>query len=292
MRMVDPYGDSHPEDLLSPYALDTLSEEEALGVEVHLESCQACREEAASLRETAAWLSASVAAQVPPPALQSRLMASVDPGVRPPVPAPVPAPEVRYAPRPRARFLSPRLLVPMAVALVLLLAASITMNLWYDRQVDQLTQEQANLTARVLNMADDDTRLVSYLEESEVASYLMENPSNEPLMLMPPGGNGDPQGVLLFAEDSRHAVLLIANMSYPEAPGKYQVWLWRSGQRVRMGEVDVNQRGWGILALYYPQESVLRFDKVFLRKPGLDTNGSEPGDMVLEGTISAVRTKD
>jgi len=90
---------------------------------------------------------------------------------------------------------------------------------------------------------------------------------------MPPGGSGYSQGVLLFAEDSRHAVLLIANMTYPEAPGKYQAWLWRSGQLVRMGEVDVNRLGWGIKTLYHPQESVLRFDKVFLRKLGPNTNG-------------------
>jgi len=68
-------------------------------------------------------------------------------------------------------------------------------------------------------------------------------------------------------------VLLIANMTYPEAPGQYQAWLWRSGQRVRMGEVDVNRLGWGIMTLYHPQESVLRFDKVFLRKLGPNTNG-------------------
>jgi len=77
MRMVDPYEGSHPEDLLSPYALDTLSEGGSLGIEAHLELCRSCSEEIASLRETAARLIASVAAQVPPPDLRSRLIASV-----------------------------------------------------------------------------------------------------------------------------------------------------------------------------------------------------------------------
>lgn len=291
MTTVEPNGGSHPEDLLSSYALDTLSGEETLGVEAHLDLCPACRDEVASLRETTAWLSRSAAAQIPPPGIQSRLMSAL--GHRESwVPQPASSPEAQYHPRPAPWFRSAKLLVPMAAALVLVLAASVTVNFRYNDKIDQLTQEQGNLTARVLNMAPDDTRLVRYLEESQVASYLMDNPSNEPLMLMPPGGTGDPQGVLLFAEDSRHAVLLIANMKFPEAPAKYQVWLRRPGQRVRLGEVDVNHRGWGTMALYYPQESVLLFEKVFLRKPMPNTNGSKPGDMVLEGSISALRNTD
>ena len=291
MTTADPIGGPHPEDLLIPYALDTLSEDGALEVEAHLDGCLTCQTEVASLREATAWLSGSVAARTPPADLLPRLMAAL--GRRESqLPEPAPAAAAQYAPRPAPWFRSAKLLVPMAAALVLLLAASVAVNMRLSGQIDRLTEEQANLVARLLNMAPNDTRLVGYLKQSEVASYLMENPSNEPLMLVPPGEDGDPQGVLLFAEDSRHGVLLIANMAHPEPPASYQVWLWRPDQRVRMGEVWVNSLGWGEMPLYYPPESVLRFEKVFLRKSGPDTNGAEPGDMVLEGSISALKSGD
>ena len=291
MTTVDPIGGPHPEDLLIPYALDTLSEEGTLEVEAHLDGCPACRAEVASFLDATAWLSGSVATHAPPADLQPRLMAALG-RIESQLPQPAPAAAAQHAPRPAPWFRSAKLLVPMAATLVLLLAASVAVNIRFSGQLDRLTQEQANLVARLLKMAPDDTRLVGYLEQSEVASYLMKNPSNEPLMLVPPGGDGIPQGVLLFAEDSRHAVLLIANMTHPEPPASYQVWLWRPDQRVRMGEVKVNSGGWGEMTLYYPQESVLRFEKVFLRKSGPDTNGAEPGDKVLEGIITAVKSTD
>ena len=76
MTTIDRNGGPHPDDLLSQYALDTLSEAEAPGLEAHLELCHACRDEVASLRETAAWLSGYVEVQMPPPDLQSSLMAA------------------------------------------------------------------------------------------------------------------------------------------------------------------------------------------------------------------------
>ena len=121
-----------------------------------------------------------------------------------------------------------------------------------------------------------------------MASYLLANPSNEPLMLEPPGG-GDPQGVLLLGEDSRHAILLVSGMPQQPFPTSYHVWLLRPDQRVRMGQVQVDSTGWGIMSFYYPPESVLRFDKVVLSRDGV-TSGEDPSrDMVLEGSFASLK---
>lgn len=277
----DPLGGPHPEDLLAPYALDSLPEGETLQVESHLESCSHCREEVAQLLRATALLSQAVDRQPPPAGLESRLMRSL--GRAQDSVAPV-------STGTRFRFPWPKLLAPAAVAGVLLLAASLAVNFLYHNQVNKLAGENSNLTARLLQFSTEDSDLLQYLRQEELATYLTDNPSTEPLMLEPPEGAGDHQGVMLLAEDSRHAILLVSGMEQASSTTTYDVWLLRADQRVRMGKVEVDSSGWGTLNLYHPTESVLGFDKVVLSQDGAISGESAARDMVLEGSITSLKT--
>ena len=56
-----------------------------------------------------------------------------------------------------------------------------------------------------------------------------------------------------------------------------------------MGEISVDSKGWGMMNLFHPHESVLAFEKVYLSVPGAAMEEEDPGGMVLEGSIAAVR---
>ena len=164
------------------------------------------------------------------------------------------------------------------------------MNYRFFGQVGKLNEENSNLTARVLQFSTDEPKLLEFLQQEELASYLLANPSNEPLMLAPPGGVGDPQGVLLLAEDSRHAILLVSGMPQSPFATSYHVWLLRPDQRVLMGQVQVDSTGWGTMSFYYPPESVLRFDKVVLSRYSVSSGEAASRDMVLEGSFASLKS--
>ncbi len=276
-------GGPHPEDLLVAYVFDALPETDASQVESHLDSCSQCREEAAQLLQTTALLSQAVEPLKPPPALESRLMAAVG-GSQPKT--------INPAPAARAfgfRFLWPKALSPAAAAIVIVLAVSLMANVWYFSQVNRLNEENSNLTARIFQFSTDDSKLLEALQKEEMASYLLANPSNEPLMLVAPDG-GEPQGVLLLGEDSRHAILLVSGMPGQPLPTSYQVWLLRSDERVRMGVVQVDSSGWGTMSFYYPPEPLLRFDKVVLSRDGIASGDAASSDMVLEGSFASLKS--
>jgi anti-sigma-K factor RskA len=65
---ADPHAD------VAAYALDALDAEEERAFEEHLASCEACREELASLREATAALAYGAAGPAPPPELKSRIL--------------------------------------------------------------------------------------------------------------------------------------------------------------------------------------------------------------------------
>jgi len=64
-------------DLTAAYALDALDPEDARGYEAHLARCERCREELASLSETANALAYATEAPAPPPELRARILQEV-----------------------------------------------------------------------------------------------------------------------------------------------------------------------------------------------------------------------
>lgn len=61
-------------ELTAAYALDALDEQDELAYEEHLRTCPHCREELASVQDTAGLLAYGAVAQAPPPALRERIL--------------------------------------------------------------------------------------------------------------------------------------------------------------------------------------------------------------------------
>ncbi len=221
----------------------------------------------------------------------------------------------------RRRFTTPQLVMPLAAVLMLsLFSLSLVMNVQTTGRVDQMERASSTVTAQMdqmehanstvtaqLNQAMDQAKrleednaaliaqmgaaasteagqMMDYIREIRAASYLLAHPQTRPLMLEPPGGAGDSQGVLLVGDKGNRAFLMISDMAQPPARVPYQVWLVRDGRRMWAGQVDVDSTGSGSLALQ-PPEPVSQFEWVNLTMTE-DRGSSGPTEtMVLRSKI-------
>ena len=274
-------NDPHPDDLLGAYALHALDHVEEAQVEAHVEECLHCQWTVSTLQQVAAHLGQSVAPSTPAPSLQSRIMEAL-PQARPQA-----IPTIEAAPVfGMGRRLS-RILVPMAAVLTIFLVLSLAYNVRLARQVDRLEMESVSVSARLFNFSPENAQLLEALGQQEVSSYLLANPASQPMLLEPPQGAGNSQGVILVTDDGRHVMLMVAGMQETSPAKGYQVWLLRPGEGLRMGQVEVDSTGWGTKD-FYLLEPLFLFDRVELR-PETTGGVSESGGKVLEGTIDSMR---
>jgi len=140
-----------PHTLAGAYALDALTERDRIRFERHLAGCDACRQEARSLREAAGRLAAVTAAPPPQHVREQVLAEAARTRQRPPLT--VDGPADSGAGRRAVRLRAPR----MAVAIVggCMLVALVLGGLFIDTQ-HRLGQEQAHnrAIATVLNAPD------------------------------------------------------------------------------------------------------------------------------------------
>ena len=274
-------NDPHPDDLLGGYALHAIDQVEEPQVDAHMEGCLQCRQAVSQLHEVASRLGQSVAPLTPAPYLQSRIMAALQQTRPPIIPTLETAPPFGFGRR------LARLLVPMAGVLVILFVLSLVYNVRLAGRIDQLEMENVSVSARLFNFSLENARLLEALQQQDVSSYLLANPASQPMLLEPPQGNGKSQGVLLVADDGRHAILMVAGMQ-ETAPGTgYQVWVLRPGEGLRMGQLEVDSTGWGAKDLFLP-EPLFQFDRVELR-PTAGGGSSSSGGKVLEGKVASMQ---
>ena len=152
-------------------------------------------------------------------------------------------------------------------------------------QSKRLEEENAALTAQVGATASPEAgQMMDYIREIRAASYLLADPETLPLMLEPPGGAGDSQGVLLVGDKGNRAFLMISDMAQPPPRRPYQVWLVRDGRRMWVGQVAVDSTGWGSLALR-PPEPVSQFEWVNLTMTEDSGSDGRTETMVLRSKI-------
>ena len=278
----EPWAEAHPLELLEAYALDALDEEETFHVESHLDWCGPCSREVARLHDSVAPLELIAERTAPPRELQARLMqalesasfpvSATDGGSRPNIWMPV------------ARFLLP----VAAMVMVGLFTTTVVLNVRLSDRLSNRTQslERVNstLTAQVAISMNENNLMEEKLNQLQLASYWLANPANQPLALKPTHSGESSKGVLLLAKDGSGAVIIITGMKDRSPTSTYQVWLMRQGDRVLVGRVKVDDRGWGTAA-FWPKESLFRFDKIELISETVPGVVSTPADMVLEANI-------
>ena len=274
----EPWSEAHPLEMLEAYALDALDEEETIHVESHLDWCGPCSREAASLQERVAPLGLLVERTAPPRDLQARLMQALE-SAR----SPVSAGGGESSPGiwgPAARFLLP----VAAMVMVGLFTASMVLNIRLSDRTQALERVNSTLTDQVAIFINENQLMEEKLNQLQLTSYWLANPANQPLTLKPTRPGGSSKGVLLLAKDGSGAVIMVTGMKDRSPTSTYQVFLMRQGDRVLVGRVKVDERGWGTAA-FWPEESLFRFDKIELVSETVPGAVSTPADMVLEANI-------
>ena len=147
---------TNPHTLAGAYALDALGEADRENFERHLLGCEACRAEAASLRDAAGWL-AEPAGAVPPPRLRGQVLAEAARTRQQP-------PPVRVTRRARRSWhgigwRAPRLAVAIAGAgiLVALALGTLLINTQDRLRMDEVHSREI---AAIMNAPDADIMTV------------------------------------------------------------------------------------------------------------------------------------
>ena len=292
-----PHNSGHPEDLLEAFALDALDLEEEERIQDHLDACDRCGDIVFQFQETTAELARSVDIHQPPAGLRARVMQAVS-REEPPAQA---APAPQLVPSLGDRMLDSKLvrvLVPLgaSVAMVVVIFA-VTMNVRIGNEVDGLKRENAALqaslnsnvatmTAQISEAAAAESEVMDTVLQLQQTSYELAQPGNVSLELSPPFAGSTSQGILLVSRDGSRGVIMVAGMKPPTPSTDYQVWLMRGRDKLWVGQIRVDSRGWGTVSLQLP-ESIMAFEKVEL------TTSSASGpqtDMVLQGNLVSMHT--
>ena len=288
-------GSLHPADMLEAFALDALDLDEEERIQDHLDGCDRCSAVVDNYQETAGVLARLVNPQEPPPGLRARLMQAVS-RAEPAVPE---APEPQLVPSFGDRLMDSRLvrvLVPIAAsAAMVLVVLAVVMNVRISSQVNDLERENASLqatldsnmatiTAQINDATDAEAKVMDTVLKLQQASYELARPNNMSLELRSPHAGSRSQGILLVSSDGSRGVLMVAGMEPPSSSTSYHVWLMRGDDKLWVGQVIVDSRGWGTVSLQLP-ESIMGFEKVELTATA-DPDSLQPQtDMVLEGNL-------
>jgi len=215
------------------------------------------------------------------------------------------APEAPKTPEPRLvpsigdRLIDCRLvrvLVPMAAsAAMVLVVLAVAMNVRVSNEVDDLKRDNASLkanldsnmstmTAQINAASDAESEVMDTVIQLQQTSYELARPNNLSLELRPPKAGSRSQGILLVSSDGRRGVIMVAGMEPPSPSTSYHVWLMRGQDKVWVGQVGVDSRGWGTVSLTLT-EPILGFERVELTSSA-NPNAPQPQtDMVLAGQL-------
>jgi hypothetical protein len=283
--MNDSAYTNHPEELLNLHALHALEGDDERALQVHLDTCAACRRSLALKLQIAAMLGQMVEQQPPPAGLQARVMQAVARAGTQPTAS---GPPVRHV---IARASWIRLAMPVAASFfAVVLTASLVMHYFTVNRLELLEEENLALAERLTVALAAAAQEREDMGRLKAANHMIADPDTSRLQLEPMGGVDAPShGVLLLSEDGRHVMLLLAGMVQPAQSETYQVWLMRSDRRVPIGSVEVDASGSATASLA-PQESVFGFDWLALSTTQDTGKAPTPESLVLRTRITPGRT--
>ena len=285
------------EELLPSYALNTLSPEEAAQVDAHLDTCHWC---GALLREhvqVASALAQAAERLEPPEKLKKSTMRAAEKlaahhqssGRRP---------------LPLARLV----LGAVATIVVLLLAAVVSIGLRMSdqiddlqednsalatqlselapmsHQIDDLQEENSALAAQLSQLAKEDEKLVDMFEEQRSVSYIMAAPDKQVMSLQGDRRVSKAQGMLMISAQGSTGILMAKGLEPSTVDKAYYVWLRKNGQRVAVGQLYVDETGWGVLSLW-PDQPITLFQQVRVTEQPAQGTADPDRSPVLWGTI-------
>ena len=288
---------AHPYDLLEAFALDALEADEELTVLEHIEGCAECASVIDEHLLTATALAYMVPSHAPPERVRASLLA--------PVALPQQEPErVSVSRRSPSRGWAgvysslgrrwSRLLAPVtAVAAVAVIAVVIALNVQISGQMDEMKAEnnllrqemgenEATATAQLALASDAVAEMQGNLQ---LLQYTLAQPDDQSLVMAPAQTDSEAWGVLVFSDDGTMGVIMASDLEPLEEGLAYHVWLIERGRRTWAGGMDVDEHGWGSMALDM-SGSLSQFDTVQLSLAPLTlASAGIVGEIVLEASI-------
>lgn len=209
-----------PEPDIAAYALGVLDPEERDAVEAHLLTCATCRAELDRHERVVGDLGWAVPPVAPRPELRTELLGEIDGG-------------------PSATRLT--LLHRRVPAIWLGIAAAIAIL-------------ALGVLGAIHLQTRDDLREARWAERA-IADYLKDGGTLSALMPAPdaPGEAAPGHGTLIVAPDQNGAMLVVYDLPPSEDGRTYRAWAERGGERVDLGDLEVNDQGTGLLYLYGPE---------------------------------------
>lgn len=288
---------THPDGLLEAFALDALEPDEEQTVLDHLEHCLECAAIVDGHLRTATALAYAAPAHTPPERVRTTLLASIE--LSEPSPQRVLVSN-RRPPRGWAGVYSAlgsrwaRLLMPAtAVAAVAVVALAIAFNVQISGQMDdmkaentslreEMGQNQATATAQLALTSDTLSQMQGNLQ---LLQNTLAQPGNQSLVMNPMEANSRAHGVLALSGDGTMGVIMASDLDPLEEGYGYHVWLMQGGERTWAGDMEVDERGWGTIALDMGN-SLSQFNTVQLsRGPLTLASVGIVGDIVLEAAL-------
>ncbi len=288
---------THPEDLLEAFALDALEPDEEQVVLDHIEDCLECAGLVEDYLLTSAALACSVPVQPVPEWLRGSVLASIESSepeaTRVSVTSRRPSPSWAGAYSALGKRWA-RLLMPVtAVAAAAVVAVVIALNVQISGQMDDMAaennllrqeadQSRATATAQ-LALASD---AVSQMQGSlQLLQTTLAQPGNQSLLMDPAQSDSQARGVLVMSAEGDMGVIMASRLEPVEAGSAYHVWLMQNGERTWAGDMDVDENGWGTLALDM-EDSLSQFDAVQLTRGPLSlASAGIVSNIVLEAAL-------
>ncbi len=288
---------THPYDLLEAFALDALEADEEQSVLGHIQDCLECASAVDDHLLTATALALTAPSQAPPERLRARLLASVE--LSQPEPQRVSVSQRRPS-RGWAGAYSAlgrrwaRLLMPVtAVAAVAVVAVVIALNVQISGQMDEMKaeytllkeemgQNQATATAQQALALETVARMQGNLQ---LLQNTLAEPGNRSLAMNLMQPDSQARGVMVVSGDGSMGMIMASELEPLEGDSAYHVWLTRDEERILVSDMDVDENGWGTLALnsYGP---LTQFDMVQLsRAPLTLASVGIVGDIILEAPL-------
>lgn len=212
----------HEPDLAIPaYALGIIEAVEREELEAHLEGCAICRAELLWYESVVGELGSAVEPVPPRPELRAELLAEIR------ADTPVPAAPTLLRRQIPAIWLG----VAAAIAILSLVVLGAMFLRVQDERDDAMYAQQA---------------VADYLKDGGTLSRLEPVPGS-------PADAAPGHGSLIVAPDQSGAMLVVYDLPPTDDDRTYMAWAEREGERVRLGELRVNDEGVGWLYLHGPE---------------------------------------
>ena len=288
---------THPYDLLEAFALDALEADEEDTVLDHIEDCLECVSVIDEHLQTATALALTALPLAPPERVRVSLLASIE--LSQPEPQRVSVSQSRPSRGWAGAYFAfgrrwARVLMPVsAVAAVAVVAVVIALNVQISGQMDEMKAENSLLRQEIgqneeaaaaqLALASD---TVAQMQGSlQLLQNTLAQSDDQSLVMNPMQPDSDAWGVLVFSDDGTMGVIMASELEPLEKDHAYHVWLMENGHRIWAGNMQVDEHGWGAIALDM-SSSMTEFDTVQLsRGPLALASIGIAGDIVLEASL-------